>query len=96
MDKIAKLNYAQAVILQKELCQKVILKPPPNFSPQLIAGADVSYSRKDSKIYAALVVLNLPDLTLLETKTIIGETTFPYIPGLLSFREAPLLIKAFR
>ena len=96
MDKIAKLNYAQAVILQKELCQKVILKPPPNFSPQLIAGADVSYSRKDSKIYATLVVLSLPDLTLLETKTIIGETTFPYIPGLLSFREAPLLIKAFR
>ena len=42
------------------------------------------------------MVLSLPDLTLLETKTIIGETTFPYIPGLLSFREAPLLIKAFR
>jgi deoxyribonuclease V len=96
MDEIAKLNYAQAVAWQNVLRQKVILKPPPGFLPRLVVGTDVSCNRKDDIFYAVLVVLSLPDLTLVERQFVVGKVKIPYIPGLLSFREAPLLIKAFK
>jgi deoxyribonuclease V len=60
---------------------------------KLIAGLDVSVSR-DSKATAAAVVLDYPELRVLETVRAEGEVDFPYVPGLLSFREIPLTLKA--
>ncbi len=61
-----------------------------------VAGADVSYSKRGGNAVAAMVVLSYPDLDLMDEAFVRGEISFPYIPGLLSFREAPLLIQAFR
>ncbi len=85
-----------AILLQQKLRQQVVLKPPSDFSPKLVAGTDVSYSRKEDIFYAVVVILELPGLRLIERQVVIGKTTFPYIPGLLSFREAPFLIEAIK
>jgi len=55
---------------------------------------DCAFSKDGKKIIAAVVVLKLPDFTLVETTTASRKVTFPYIPGLLSFREAPVCIAA--
>ena len=59
-----------------------------------VAGLDAAYLEKGVGIGAA-VVLRWPTLELLEERWAVGRVSFPYIPGLLSFREVPLLLKAF-
>ncbi len=49
-----------------------------------------------SRAYAAVVVFSFPELEILEEQNAIGSLSFPYIPGLLTFREGPLLIEAFK
>jgi deoxyribonuclease V len=61
-----------------------------------VAGADVAYSRGGAKIYAAVLVFTFPDSVLTEEAVVFDTVQFPYIPGLLSFREAPVLEKVFR
>jgi deoxyribonuclease V len=90
------LSPKDAILLQQKLRQQVVLKPPSDFSPKLVAGTDVSYSRKEDIFYAVVVVLELPCLHLRESQVVTGKITFPYIPGLLSFREAPFLIEAIK
>ena len=62
--------------------------------PEHIAGIDCAFSKDGKKIIAAVVVLRLPDFDLTETVSAVRKVTFPYIPGLLSFREAPVCIAA--
>ena len=63
-------------------------------APRFIAGVDVSTRMSRGTGNAAVVVLEYPELNLVETKIMQGEINFPYVPGLLSFREAPLILKA--
>jgi len=65
---------------------------------QFVGGMDVSHNLYDPKqmIYAAVVVLSALDLSVIETSTRAEKQIFPYIPGLLGFREAPALIHAFQ
>lgn len=63
-------------------------------APQLVAGVDVSASRMKEAGSGAVVVLGYPGLELVEARVIRGEVSFPYVPGLLSFREAPLILRA--
>jgi len=63
-------------------------------APRLIAGVDISVNREPGVARGAVVVLNYPELRLVETKVISGRVDFPYVPGLLSFREAPLTLAA--
>jgi len=63
---------------------------------KLIAGIDVSVSRYSRTGRAAVVVLNYPDLEVRDISVAEGAIDFPYIPGLLSFREAPLALQAWR
>ncbi|OPY38370.1 MAG: Endonuclease V [Methanoregula sp. PtaU1.Bin051] len=58
-----------------------------------IAGADAAYS--GDKIFAAVVVLTFPGLKPVETACSMQEIPFPYIPGLLSFREGPAIVDAW-
>jgi deoxyribonuclease V len=86
---------AQAITCQARLQSQVRLQPLPA-PPRLVAGVDASYSQVDQKIYGAVAVLSLPDLTLVETAGLSGPVPFPYVPGLLTFREAPILVAALQ
>lgn len=63
---------------------------------RLIAGADVSYTKDGDFVHAAVGVFSFPDLILLEQRTATIKTSFPYVPGLLTFREGPALIECFK
>jgi deoxyribonuclease V len=88
------ISYSEAVRIQHRLKGQLIIKPfKSDF--RLIAGADVSYSKGSDLFFSSIVILEMPDMTMLESATAEGKVDFPYIPGLLSFREAPILLKAF-
>ena len=62
--------------------------------PKIVAGLDCAFSRDGRKIFAVAVVIKLVTFEIIETKSAVRKVTFPYIPGLLSFREAPVCIAA--
>jgi deoxyribonuclease V len=88
------LTPKEAVALQRELASQIDTRRPPT-GCAVIAGADVSYSRFSNTLFAGVVVLNMADLTVLERQGIVRDVNFPYVPGLLSFRETPVLLDAF-
>ncbi|MDI7252951.1 MAG: endonuclease V, partial [Actinomycetota bacterium] len=61
---------------------------------RLVAGTDISYLREKRLALGAAVLMTYPDLELLEVGTSCVEVDFPYVPGLLSFRELPALLPA--
>jgi deoxyribonuclease V len=82
----------EAVEIQQRL--RALVVGVNGFDPALIrtiAGIDASYR---DKAYAAVVVLSLPDLAVVDQVVAERETSFPYIPGLLAFREAPAVLNA--
>ena len=88
-------NYHEAVAWQEARRREVRLEPLPR-PPRLVGATDASYDRVDKRIYGALVVLTYPDLTLVEEAALDGPCPFPYIPGLLSFREAPIIVEIWK
>jgi deoxyribonuclease V len=100
------LSYSQAAQLQTELAEKVQFKPLQG-QPELIAGLDCALSKDGQRIVAAVVVLRTKafekgfwepvepaGFETVETTHAIKKLSFPYIPGLLSFRESPVCIEA--
>jgi deoxyribonuclease V len=86
---------AQAIELQKTLAAEVISNQPIDIAAvRLVAGVDVSV--KENMSQAAVVILRYPELDVLETVLAKRPTPFPYIPGLLSFREGPVLEETFQ
>ena len=86
-----------AIALQQRLRGKVVSAPlPPLEDGALIAGTDVSYDKHSDRLFAAVVVLRLPNLEMVEQATAVNRAQFPYVPGLLSFREIPPLLACFR
>jgi len=88
------LTPREAVELQKELRADVQVAPLAR-SIKTIAGADISFNKFSKTVYAGLVVLALPTLEVIEEVCVVSETAFPYVPGLLSFREAPSVLEAW-
>lgn len=88
------LPLTEALALQKELAQQIDVTKPLE-KCELIAGADCSYNRYSPTHYAGVVVLRTSDWTIVEKQGAVADATFPYIPGYLSFREIPILLKAF-
>jgi deoxyribonuclease V len=88
------LTATEAAALQSELASRVDVRTPLTRC-ELIAGADVSYNRFSTTFFASVVVLRFDDCSVVETQGAVSEVTFPYVPGLLSFREAPVLLEAF-
>ena len=87
------LSYERARALQTALAEKVQLHSFKG-TPRLIAGLDCAFSKDSQRICAVIVVLKFGTFEVVETVTAVAKVTFPYIPGLLSFREAPVCIKA--
>jgi deoxyribonuclease V len=86
-------NKEDAILLQKNLRNKIFIKN--DFSKlETIAGVDVSYDIKNNISRAVIVSMNFKNLTVLSSIIAYEPTTFPYIPGLLSFREIPVILKA--
>jgi len=83
----------EAQRVQRELRERVVVAD--EFGPlRLIAGVDNSYVAETETTYAGVVVLTWPDLEVVERKVSRTPTAFPYVPGLLSFREAPGVLAA--
>lgn len=83
----------EAVAMQKELRGRIRLVPLES-EPELIGGCDVSMNRFATEGYAGFVVLN-KKLEVVDHAVVKDAIPFPYIPGLLSFREIPMLVKAW-
>jgi deoxyribonuclease V len=88
-----RVNRDQALEMQRELARRVCQTGEVT-SPRLIAGVDISAGRAEKAATAAVVVLSYPGLDLMEVKVVNGMLDFPYVPGLLSFRESPLILMA--
>lgn len=88
------LSPAEAVALQRELAGQVDTRTPLDRF-ELVAGADVSYGRFSDVFFAGVVVVRVSDGAVVEKQGAVRQTPFPYIPGLLSFRETPALLEAF-
>jgi deoxyribonuclease V len=89
-----RVNTTRAKEIQEELAGEVVWVGSVT-APRLIAGVDISVNRWNETGTAAVVVLGYPDLEIAEIKVVTNRITFPYVPGLLSFREAPLILAAF-
>lgn len=90
-----KVTPAEAMAIQERLAH-LVRSHAFKANPSLIAGIDVSVQRSGKIGRAAVVVVTFPSLEIVEVKTAESATLFPYVPGLLSFREAPLAIKAIK
>lgn len=84
----------EAVKLQRSLRERVQIVPLRQ-RIETIAGADISFNKFSPVMHAGIVVLSLPSLEVVEEVGIVSETKFPYVPGLLSFRESPSVLEAW-
>jgi len=90
-----RVSPSRAIAIQHELARKVILKKPDR-EIRLAAGVDAAFSSDGHYCIAAAVLWDIDGRAVLECHTARREVTLPYIPGLLSFREAPAVIAALR
>ena len=85
----------EARAIQEAVARKVEAAPPVNLDGvRRVAGVDASYSPDGKTVHAAVAVLGLPDLDLLERCWVSREVSFPYIPGFFAFREGPAVVAA--
>jgi deoxyribonuclease V len=89
------LSVPEAIALQKELAQRIITVDSFNQPINYIAGVDMAINNTTNTARAAVVLFSYPDLVMLESHTHKEPLRMPYIPGLLSFREIPCILKAF-
>jgi deoxyribonuclease V len=87
------VSYAEALDTQLRLAAQVSRQSEVS-APRFVAGVDISVGKAQGVATGAVVVLNYPELRLVETQLVQGKLNFPYIPGLLSFRESPLILDA--
>ncbi|MFO7773209.1 MAG: deoxyribonuclease V [Dehalococcoidia bacterium] len=87
------LSPARARAMQLSLARKVVTENKLT-NPRLVGGVDISSADAQGVARGAVVVLRYPDLSVVEVSVAEDKIAFPYIPGLLSFRESPLILAA--
>lgn len=90
------LSPKEAIALQRKLAARIRLEPLGKREIRLIAGVDVSCMRGDPTLTAGVVVWDKTTGMVVDTSSAQAAETFPYVPGLLSFREIPILEAAVR
>ncbi|MFG2145695.1 endonuclease V [Streptomyces sp. NPDC048696] len=86
---------SQALAVQDELRGRVVLdEPGPPPGAGLVTGVDVAYDDERDVVAAAAVALDAATLEVVEESTAVGRVAFPYVPGLLAFREIPTVLAA--
>jgi deoxyribonuclease V len=88
------LTVDEAIKIQENLRDEVITEDKLKEPIQYVAGVDMGFEEDGTISRAAVAVLSFPDLQLQETSLALRPTTFPYIPGFLSFREIPAVLDA--
>lgn len=83
----------EAIKIQKDLKSNLSLKKSFNKIDK-IAGVDVSYYQ--NKMIAGVIIFKFPNLKIIERQSFVASINFPYIPGLLTFREGPSILSAFK
>ena len=87
------ISPVEAVRVQRELASRVESTPPPG-PIRTVAGLDAAFTRDGQSCIGGVVVWDVEERTVLESHSALRPLSFPYIPGLLSFREAPVLLAA--
>jgi deoxyribonuclease V len=87
------VDAAQAKAIQLRLSKEVVADNP-GIKPRLIAGVDISSPNSQGVARGAVVVISYPEFELIEVKVAEIKVEIPYIPGLLSFRECPVILAA--
>jgi deoxyribonuclease V len=85
----------EAIALQSTLRERVVLQPPAPLRVSCIAGADISTESGNVLGYGGFVMLDAVSLRPVEHAGAAVALSFPYVPGLLSFRELPVLLAAW-
>ena len=88
------VSLEEARDIQSHLASQVSQLDTISERPRYVAGTDISPPDPNGVAWGAAVVMSLPDLRIVEVKRAQGKPGFPYIPGFLSFREAPLVLDA--
>jgi len=87
------LSTSQAIEIQRRLAAEVSRKNKV-IAPHFIAGVDISAGRAQGMATGSVIVMSYPEFEVVEIQSVKGSLDFPYIPGLLSFRELPLTLAA--
>lgn len=85
----------EAVAIQRKLAGEADTTTPLG-KVNTLAAVDVSYQASTNTLYAAIIIVNMKDLMVIDRVGAQGMANFPYVPGLLSFREIPILMEAFQ
>ena len=88
------LSPKEAAELQTQFRPRIITQPLGENQIQCVAGIDVGFPRGSDRARAAIAVLEYPAMRLVDQSTAEIKTPFPYVPGLLSFREIPVILAA--
>jgi deoxyribonuclease V len=86
---------AEAQAIQNRLRSQVRVEPLDVAELRTVAGADLSFDKGENTVFAGVVVLELATMAVIEKAGVRTQAGFPYIPGLLSFREAPPILEAW-
>ena len=96
LEHLTPATEAEAVAVQERLRTRVdtVGPGPTPGAPGTVVGVDVAYDDDRGVVAAAAVALEVPSLAVVATATAVGPVSFPYVPGLLAFRELPTVLEA--
>ncbi len=91
----ARTRPARAFDVQREL-SKIVIRERQFGELKTVAGADLSILTSENKLICGIILFSYPDLAEIERVYTVSDERFPYIPGLLAFREGPAIIETFK